>query len=1312
VNADGIEDIYELSPLQQGILFHSLYDGDPEVYVNQRSLFIDGPLDIDVLVQAWQETIHAHPAARTSFHWDGLDKPLQVVHREVPSIVSRYDWSATGDDHDERFHRLLAADMAARFDLAVPPLQRLHVIRLGREQHGIIWTHHLLVMDGWSVPIFVNDVMHRYLNMTVGGSPPPPAPAYRDYIGWLQRQDLSAARDFWVSELAGQAARTLAPLLRAGPQRGGGALDERIVDLPATVESGLRATAARHRVTFNTMLHAALALVLERFSGGDEVMFGSTSSARPAEVPAIERMVGMFTSTLPVRLPVPAAGDVGAWLRDIQARYTAVRRYEYTPLAQIKQWAGVPGPQQLFDCLFIFDNYPLSIEAGPLTEQLTLRRVNAFEKTSEPLVVIATPEPQFTLRVRLHRDRFAYGAADDILACFQRALAALATTEHIETAAAALVPASRAQGTATLYKDADRTVAELVEAQSQATPDAIAVISDDGALSYRELLHRARHAAAALAAAGVTPGQVVGVCAVRSPEMVIGLLGVLLAGAAYLPLDPSLPIGRLAFMISDAGASVVLAQRSTVQLANDAGARQVLAMDNLPAVPAGWIHPRLCAADAAYVMYTSGSTGRPKGVVINAQAIVNRLLWMQETFRLDSGDRVMQKTPFGFDVSVWEFFWPLMTGAAVVLARPGGHQDAEYLARAIRRHRVTTVHFVPSMLGLFLDEPAASDLPDLRRVMCSGEQLPADLAERFRVLLPRVELHNLYGPTEAAVDVTWHDCSRPAAPGVMPIGHPIANTQAYVLDRRLMEAPCHVPGELYIGGVQLARGYLARPGLTAAAFIGHPLAGSGGRLYRTGDKARRLSDGALEFLGRVDGQVKINGYRIELGEIEHILADHHAVREAAVVVRDRAGSQHLAAYVTTTGSQQPEPQALRDYLRLELPRYMLPDTLTILPAMPLTHNGKLDRAALPDTAPAHPAANTAPATPREEAIAAVYREVLDTTDIDVTASFFDLGGNSFDAVRAIRRIEGASVGMLVGHPSARALAVALAQQQCAGPVLLRLTGRERASHTLVCVPFGGGSAVTYQRLARAFPAEMELLTVQLPGHELGGDPALRPLAEVAQECTDAILERADGPVSVYGHCAGVALAVELTRRLEAADRPVERLFVAGSYPFYELGPAGRAIARGLAALVSRGILQVSALTVGTTGTEHPVADQAEMRFLRSIGGFSGELAEEDLAFVMRAFRHDVVAAGRYFSQHWPRRAATPPLAAPITFIAGTDDPMTPRYQRRYRMWERFGQGVELVTVPGGGHYFHQHQAEVVTRIIEERCRVTRTPRRS
>jgi amino acid adenylation domain-containing protein len=684
--------------------------------------------------------------------------------------------------------------------------------------------------------------------------------------------------------------------------------------------------------------------------------------------------------------------------------------------------------------------------------------------------------------------------------------------------------------------------------------------------------------------------------------------------------------------------------------------------------------------DAAYVMYTSGSTGRPKGVVISHAAICNRLAWMQEAFRLAAGERVLQKTPVGFDVSVWEFFWPLMAGAVVVLARPGGHQDARYLVRSMREQQVSVAHFVPSMLKLFLEEPGAGELPALKRVVCSGEALSASLAARCKAALPGAGLFNLYGPTEAAVDVTWWDCRQQAPQGVVPIGRPVANTRVLVLDRWLAAVPDGVPGELYLGGVQLARGYAGRPGLTAERFVASPFGPAGQRLLRTGDRARVLPGGVVEFLGRADGQVKLRGYRIELGEVEQVLAAHDWVREAAAVVRDGPAGPQLAAYLTGRAGCRLDLDEVRGHLKARLPSYMIPAHLIILDALPLTPNGKTNRNALPPPPETTSAATRIrPRTPREEAVTRVFCDVLGLAEVSVTTSFFDLGGDSFSAVRAIRRIEGASVAALAANPTARGLAEALDAED-SQRVLVRLNAADpRPRRTLVCVPFGGGNALNYVPLARVIPSQIALLAVSLPGHDVGSDEPLRPLDEVADTCVEQILREAQGAVSVYGHCIGVALATEIVRRLEAAGMGVDRLFLAGSYPFY---------AGSLAARIT-----------GLLGNRGADADQRKIRYLQSLGGFRDVADPREVEFVMRNFNHDDLCARQYFSRQWSGKRLVR-LQAPITFIAGAEDPETRNYKRRFRTWCKFSGSVDLAVVPGGGHYFLGERAEIVSRIIQ------------
>ncbi|GAA0799437.1 non-ribosomal peptide synthetase [Spirilliplanes yamanashiensis] len=548
----------------------------------------------------------------------------------------------------------------------------------------------------------------------------------------------------------------------------------------------------------------------------------------------------------------------------------------------------------------------------------------------------------------------------------------------------------------------DTTLPELFAARVAAAPDAVAVWCDGATVTYAELDARVNRLARHLAEHGVRPGALVAVAVPRSVELVVSLLATLRAGAAYLPVDADYPADRIAFMLADASAAVVLTAHGAPLPELDVPVLD--AADPLTGVDAGPVPPPpgWGGRSPAYVIYTSGSTGRPKGVVIDHAAIVNRLVWMQAEYGLGPGDRVLQKTPSGFDVSVWEFFWPLIEGVPLVMARPGGHGDPGYLAAVIQQAAVTTVHFVPSMLAVFLDEPAARRCTGLRRVVCSGEALPAELVQTFFATLPGVELHNLYGPTEAAVDVTYWPCAPDPQATSVPIGRPVFNTQVHVLDAELRPVAVGETGELYLAGVQLAQGYLHRPSLTAERFTANPYGPPGSRLYRTGDLARRRPDGALDYLGRADHQVKIRGLRIELGEIESALAAHPGVHRCVVIAReDRPGHPRLVAYV-----QQPSPPEaeLRDYLLERLPTHMVPTGYVPLAAFPVTANGKLDRAALPAPGAPVTAAGRAPRNAREQVLAELFAEILRLDAVGADDDFFALGGDSLLAARLVTRV--------------------------------------------------------------------------------------------------------------------------------------------------------------------------------------------------------------------------------------------------------------------------------------------------------------------
>lgn len=755
-----IEDIYELSPLQQGMLLHSLYDGAADMYLSQLTYVVTGPLDVAALLQAWRDAVTAHPAMRTSFHWKGLDKPLQVVHRELDVPATLHDWSGQDEgQQSENIDKLRAEDQAAGFDPAVPPLQRLNIIRLAADRHAVVWAYHHVLLDGWSIPVFLEWVMARYRHLTIRTSPPLPAPPFRDYIAWLQRQSLDAAAEYWTARLASVTGAPLLGLRRGAPLSGTGEVERLRLPMSPALVSGLQATAARHRVTLGTVVQAAWAITLYHLTGRADVVFGCASSGRPPELPRVEAMVGLFANTLPVPVSVPGdEADLGDWLRSIQDDYAAMRRYDYSPLSAIKKWAGRPG-QQMFDSLMVLENYPVTVGEQPaVDDQMSLTTRSVFDKIDVPLTLTFMTEPVPEKQLLLHLGRFGPGYSDRVVALVDTILAAMLTADNV--------------------------------------------------------------------------GQV------------------------------------------------------------------TTAPGSQPVVPAG-------------------------------------------------------------------------------------------------------------------------------------------------------------GPADSSED------DPPAA---------------------------------------------------------------------------------------------------------HLQAPH----------------------------------------------------------------------------------------PREDEIRALFTEILDVPEIGPADSFFEHGGDSFAAVSVISRIEGATIGMLAAHPSARALAHALEAPVDTRERTLRPLSRPRApAHTLVCVPFGGGSVISYQPLAAALPGQFALYAVALPGHEPGDDSECQPVEDVARDCAREILEFVEGPVSVYGHSAGIAVAVELTRLLEAAGRRVDRLFVAASYPFYGRGWADTLVARSIE---------------------------------------SGEV-------VRAAAAHDLSAGRRYFSREWPRHTPTGSLAAPITFIVGAEDSATRGYERRYRRWERFGSAVDLKCVPHAGHYFHQREPAALADII-------------
>ncbi|WP_434047551.1 MULTISPECIES: amino acid adenylation domain-containing protein [Sorangium] len=1024
--ARDVEDAYPLSPMQEGMLFHALRDPASGVYVEQVAFKIPKALVVSAFKEALQTLVARHAVLRTAFVWEGADELLQVVRSGVSLPWVELDWRGVPEsEQQERTSSWLAEDRAKGFDAGVAPLMRFTLIRLTEEAYQCVWTFHHVILDGWSLPLLFTEMLQLY-EAARDGRPAamPGRRPFRDHIGWLKQQAKADAESFWRRALQGFSAPTPIPVDRprgAAPPAGS-APPHHERRLTAAGQSALERFARKHGLTLSTLVRGAWALLLSRYSGESDVLFGATVSGRSTGVDGIDAMVGLFINTIPVRVQLASEQPVVSWLQELQAQQTEQLPYEHSPLAQVQRWSSLPWQKDLFESVLVVENYPIDQMLREGHPALEITDVRPIEQTNYPLTVVVKPGREMALQIIYAAERFDAAAIERLTGHFQSLLENIvAEPERPASQISMLTKEERTQlsawAGANVSYPSDGCVHELFEAQVERTPEAVAVVFEQQQLTYRALNARANRLAHRLRALGVGPETLVGVCAERSVELVVGLLGVMKAGGAYVPLDPSYPEERLRFMMADAGAPVLLTQTHLVEHLSGSRAT-VVCLDAEPA-EGREDNPASGATEStlAYVIYTSGSTGRPKGVMNTHGGLRNRLLWMLDAFALGPGDAVLQKTPHSFDVSIWEFLWPLLTGARLVVARPGGHRDSVYLARIIEAQRVTTAHFVPSMLHAFMEELSAGRCGSLKRVICSGEALSYELMTRF-FERSQAELYNLYGPTEASIEVSFWKCQRDDARRVVPIGRPIANTQLHVMDAHASPVPVGVPGELYIGGVGVARGYLNRPELTAERFIADPFnADPNARMYKTGDLCRWLPDGNIEYLGRIDHQVKIRGYRIELGEIESVLAQHPAVEGAVVLAReDTPGTKRLVAYLVARDAVRPDVDELRELLRRALPEYMVPAGFMWLDALPLSPSGKVDRKALPAPDMAHPEQSrtyTPPRTHAEELLAGVWSHVLGIDRVGIHDSFFTLGGDSILAVQMVSRARRAGLGLSI-----------------------------------------------------------------------------------------------------------------------------------------------------------------------------------------------------------------------------------------------------------------------------------------------------------
>ncbi|NMZ19529.1 non-ribosomal peptide synthetase [Pseudomonas rhodesiae] len=1046
------EDRQALSYAQQRMWFLWQLDPTSGAYNLPGAVRLKGTLSLRAMEQAFASLVERHETLRTVFQRQA-DERLSQVAIEPSVVVEQLDLSDLPPAEREQ----AVSDAAVRqsllpFDLEHGPLLRVQLLKLAEQEHVLLLTLHHIVSDGWSMNVLIDEFIRCYDAYERNETPRlPPLPIqYSDYAlwqrRWLEAGEQARQLDYWQARLGDEHPVLELPTDRPRPAMPSYQGTRHHFAIDADLAAQLRSCAQRHNVTLFMLLLGAFNVLLHRYTGQGDIRVGVPIANRNRT--EVEGLIGFFVNTQVLRTELTGQTRVAELLQAIKEHALGAQAHQELPFERLVEALHVErslSHTPLFQVMYNHQPVVADIASVSTASGLELALVEWQGRTTQFDLTLDTYEKSGTLHAALTyaNDLFDAPSIERMARHWISLLHAMVGDGEQRIGELPMLDADELQRvthtwnqTAQTYPT-ERGIHHLIGDQVRATPDATALQFGDTTLSYAQLDTRANRLAHALIEQGVGPDRLVGICAERSVEMVIGLLAILKAGGAYVPLDPEYPRERLAYMLEDSGVQLLLTQQSLLPSLPTAGIR-VIALDQ----PGDWLEgyssasPEVTvhALNLAYVIYTSGSTGKPKGAGNSHRALVNRLCWMQQAYGLGVRDAVLQKTPFSFDVSVWEFFWPLMTGARLVVAAPGEHREPARLIESIGRHAITTVHFVPSMLQAFIHEPGVQGCASLKRIVCSGEALPLEAQQQVFAKLPNAGLYNLYGPTEAAIDVTHWSCVDEGADCV-PIGRPIANLGTYVLDAQLNPLPAGVSGELYLGGAGLARSYHRRGALTAERFVPSPF-GAGARLYRTGDRVRQRADGVIEYLGRLDHQVKLRGLRIELGEIETRLLQHPSVREAVVLVQ---GGKQLVAYLVPQGDA---PGDLKGWLLNSLPEYMVPTHWVHLAKLPVTANGKLDRKALPlpDAAPQQ--AYSAPQNPMQQALAAIWSDVLGVSQVGLDDNFFELGGDSIISIQVVSRARQAGIRLsprdLFQYQSVRGLAQIASFEQLAvidqGPV--------------------------------------------------------------------------------------------------------------------------------------------------------------------------------------------------------------------------------------------------------------------------------------
>jgi amino acid adenylation domain-containing protein len=1387
-----IEAVYSLSPMQKGMLFHTALEPASGVYFEQTYCTLRGELQVELFRQAWESAIRRHAILRTCFAWKNLDKMLQVVQREVNLPFEVLDWRALpAEEQARKLEDYLQQDRRRGFDLSKAPLLRLALMRTGENSYYFVWSHHHILLDGWSLPLLLKDVLGSYQSLLSGKrADEPPVRPYRDYIRWLEKQDYESARSFWQQNLSLDQVQATLPLKRSPDSlelenRGYREIETHLAE---EATAALSAFARQNGLTMSTLIQGAWYQLLHRYTGEERVICGVTVSGRPADLDGAESMLGLFINTLPLSVKIDPNLETLHWLKALQDQMAEINQYHFCPLAQIQEWCGASSRQPLFETIIVYENYPALSSLEALSGKLQIENVHSIEQTNYPLCLVSAPGEKLPLKIAFDQRYFGAEEVQRMLGHLQTLLQSFADHPNAPLLELPMLTPDEQQQLLVAWNN---TAASLsfdpvhytIERIAQRFPDHTALrfntpLAGQLSLSYAQLNQRANQLAHYLRSLGAAPDTLVAICLERSFEMIIAALAVLKAGAAFLPLDPANPPERNTFTLLDSQAPILLttspiahalglpaprrssapspapahilclehaweAEPSLQPASSTATAAQPAAPDLLSLADQPTDNPSHLTSPEhlAYVIYTSGSTGQPKGVLIPHRGLSNVVQAYIRDMHIHPGTRILQIFSFCFDGSLIEIFPCLCAGGVLVLAEAQTLKSAVDIHSLLQHEAIQVIIAPPSLLAVLPDY----GLPELHTVVSGGERCTQEIARRWanRVDAPGSRFFNAYGPTEISIASHWYQATdldalqRSLPPDLheeIPIGQPIDNMQAFVLDSHLRPLPSGIPGELCITGVGVARGYLNRPELTQQRFIPNTLsirqssdrtspAAQFPLMYRTGDIVRRLPDGNFVYQGRVDHQVKLRGYRIELGEIESALNALPGVSQSVVLLRGIAGetaqsggesalaspvSPHLVAYINPMPGHQISASELRSALQKKLPEYMIPTFYVPVDSFPYTPSGKIDRKLLA-TMPLSPGSGwvaksrdyAPPANPLEQSLVKIWEEILDFRPVGVRDNFFELGGHSLLAVRLIGRIEQelhAELPLLTifKHPTIRELADQLRCQDGQVPLSL-LVPLQPDGHRnpLFFVHPSGGSVHWYLELSRLLGEDQPFYGIQAQGLN-SQTPPHDSIESMAAHYVRAIRSfQPQGPYFLGSWSMGVVIAYEMACQLDEAGEQIGLLALLDQGPRIPLAEPedqadylvqtfGKQIELSLAAL-------------------RQLEPDQQIRSVWQAGRESGFILPD---ITLEQF-HNWVTIMTTHTQAW-RRYQPRPYAGRVTLFRAVDEPRMQDLPVDMGWGNLARGGVEIVDVPGD-HLTMIHAPHVSKLAEALRLRLGATP---